>query len=65
VCFVVLLAIVVIRNIEFLQFDITSDKLTKEEINLTPEEIDQIDDEEKKQEIITKLEKNKINILLI
>lgn len=65
VCFVVLLAIVVIRNIEFLQFDITSDKLTQEEINLTPEEIDQIDDEEKKQEIITKLEKNKINILLI
>lgn len=65
VCFIVLLAVVVIKNIDFLEFDITSDKLTAEEINLTAEEIENIEDEDKKQEIIEKLEKNKLNILLV
>lgn len=65
VCFIFILWIIVVKNISILEFDITSNELTSEEIQLTPEEIDQIDDEEKKQEIITKLEKNKINILLV
>ncbi len=65
VCFVVLLWIIVVRNLTLLSFDITGNDITQEEIELTTEEINNIDDEERKQEIITKIEKNKINILLV